>query len=210
MTSDTLRILVLASALYAIGALTFLLIRTYVWGRLPLYAPSSGKSSHGIWYAFGQGMIPWEKESAAKHLPTLIAGIFYHMAVFAAITYLILLIFKVVIDTPYSTVLRLILTIGIISGLSLIIKRLIKPHMRAISTPDDYISNLLVALFATSALLATFGPQFLNFFFITAIILFCYIPLGKIRHCVFFFYSRILFGAFFGRRDVFPHQAPES
>jgi hypothetical protein len=32
-----------------------------------------------------------------------------------------------------------------------------------------------------------------------------YIPLGKIRHCLYFFFSRTFFGKFFGRRAVFPH-----
>jgi len=35
-------------------------------------------------------------------------------------------------------------------------------------------------------------------------VMFLYIPVGKIRHCFFFFYSRILFGLFYGRRGVLP------
>lgn len=209
MISHTLPLLVLASALYALGALAFLVARTFAWGQAPTRTPSAGKSSQGIWYAFGQGMMPWEKESAGRHLPTFIAGILYHLAVFAAIAYLILILLNVPIGVPYVTILRLVLIIGALSGCGLLIKRLSKPHMRVISTPDDYIANLLVTIFAGSALLATFGPQFGNFFFVGAVILFCYLPSGKIRHCVFFFYSRILFGAFFGRRHVFPHQARE-
>jgi hypothetical protein len=210
MLSDSLHILVVVSALYAISALTFLVVRTFAWGRKELYAPPSGKSWSGVWYAFGQGMMPWEKESAGKHLPTFFAGIFYHLAVLAAIICLILGLTNNIAGTPYSTTLRLILSIGILSGLGLFIKRLSKPFMRRISTPDDYIANLLVTIFICAALLASFDARLSNFLFISAIVLFCYMPVGKIRHCVFFFYSRFLFGAFFGRRNVFPHQAPEA
>jgi hypothetical protein len=210
MFSGTLYILVLISALYAILALAYLVVRTFAWGRPTLYAPPTGKSSQGIWYAFGQGMMPWEKESAGKHLPTFIAGIFYHLAVLAAITCLILQLSNIVMDTPYSMILRATLFVGILSGLGLFIKRLSKPHMRGISTPDDYIANLLVTIFIASALLASFDSRFSNIFFASAIILFCYMPIGKIRHCVFFFYTRILFGAFYGRRNIFPHQASET
>jgi nitrate reductase gamma subunit len=210
MFSSPLHILVLISALYAILALAYLVVRTFAWGRPTLYAPSTGKSSQGIWYAFGQGMMPWEKESAGKHLPTFIAGIFYHLAVLAAIICLILGLTNSIVSSSYSTILRTILSIGILSGLGLFIKRLSKPHMRGISTPDDYIANLLVTIFIASALMASFNSRFANLLFVCAIVLFFYMPIGKIRHCVFFFYTRILFGAFFGRRNVYPHQASEA
>ena len=41
---------------------------------------------------------------------------------------------------------------------------------------------------------------------IITIVVLLYVPVGKIRHCFFFFYSRILFGMFFGRRKVLGHK----
>jgi hypothetical protein len=41
--------------------------------------------------------------------------------------------------------------------------------------------------------------------YILAAITFAYVPLGKIRHCLYFFFSRTFFGKFFGRRAVYPH-----
>ena len=39
---------------------------------------------------------------------------------------------------------------------------------------------------------------------IAAMVLLCYAPLGKIRHCLFFFLSRYHLGRHFGRRGTFP------
>jgi len=41
--------------------------------------------------------------------------------------------------------------------------------------------------------------------YIIAAFTFFYVPLGKIRHCLYFFFSRLFFGKFFVRRSVFPH-----
>ena len=50
----------------------------------------------------------------------------------------------------------------------------------------------------------TYSPRATPLFFLLAIVMILYIPVGKIRHCFFFFYTRILFGLFYGRRDVLP------
>jgi hypothetical protein len=68
------------------------------------------------------------------------------------------------------------------------------------------VSNLLVNIVLAAALLVTYSFVSQAVLFWTVIALSLYIPLGKIRHCVFFFYTRILFGAFFGRRGVLPNR----
>ena len=98
------------------------------------------------------------------------------------------------------------LAAGLLCGLGLLIKRIALSYMRFISCPDDYLSNLLVNLLLSAALLTTYSPVMQPVFFWSAIALSLYIPLGKIRHCMFFFYTRILFGAFFGRRGVLPNR----
>jgi hypothetical protein len=42
---------------------------------------------------------------------------------------------------------------------------------------------------------------------VVAMGLFLYVPLGKIRHCFFFFAARCHMGAHFGRRGTFPPHA---
>lgn len=76
--------------------------------------------------------------------------------------------------------------------------------MRALSTPDDYISPLItfgllaLAVVYTLGLIAT--PPFLIY---GAAFLF-YLPLGKLKHVLFCPASRIDLGRRLGRRGAFP------
>lgn len=196
---------VAASVLFCVVVLTVMVIRTFAFGKRPTYAHPQGSRFSGVVYAFGQGMLPWEKETAAKHIWTYIGGILYHFGIFVAILFLAAALLRISISATLLQAIRILLTIGLVSGVTLLVKRTLKPHMRFLSGGDDYLANVLVDLFLLSALAATFKENASVVFSAIAIIIFIYIPFGKIRHCVFFFYSRILFGDFFGRRGVIPH-----
>jgi nitrate reductase gamma subunit len=196
---------VAASALFCLVVLTVMVIRTFAFGKRPTYANPQGNRFSGVVYAFGQGMLPWEKETAARHIWTYIGGILYHFGVFAAMLFLVTVLLRISLFNALLQIVRILLVIGSVSGVALLVKRMLKPHMRFLSGGDDYLANVLVDLFLLSALGATFQENASVVFFAIAIIIFLYIPFGKIRHCVFFFYSRILFGDFFGRRGVIPH-----
>ena len=200
-----LRLAVALSTIYCFIALVVLVARTFSFGRPPRYAKAQGSPAKGIVYAFGQGMLPWEKESASKHLPTFFAGILYHAGIFAAIFFLITALLLIKLPDVAIQIVRLLAVIGLASGIGLLVKRSALPYMRFISCLDDYIANILVGLLLLSAILATYYHVLQLVMMAVAIILLLYIPAGKIRHCVFFFYSRILFGRFFGRRGTLPH-----
>jgi hypothetical protein len=204
-----LRILTMAAAVFCLNALTVLVMRTHALGKKEYFSAARGKAAAGVVYAFGRGMLPWEKESAGKHMFTFIGGIFYHTAIFLALLYLLWIIILPVRPNPLWAF-RLFLAIGAAAGFALLIKRAAKPHLRRLSCPDDFFANLFVDLFLLLALLHTFYPALEPLLLFAAILLFFYIPLGKIRHCFFFFYTRILFGVFFGRRGVFPQPPPQA
>ena len=195
---------VLLFSLFSFAALTIQVLRTFSFGKLPLYSQKQGDSKKGIVYAMGKGMMPWEKESAAKHLPTYTAGMLYHTGIFAAFFHVLLLSLSIPLPLWAIHGLQVFMAAGSICGTGLLFKRLLKPHMKSISCPDDFISNLLVDGLILLALFQTFAAAILPILFIWTIIVLLYIPIGKIRHCFFFFYSRILFGSYFGRRGVFP------
>jgi hypothetical protein len=200
-----LRLAVALSVIYCFIALAVLVARTFSFGRRPRYAKAQGSSAQGIVYAFGQGMLPWEKESASKHLPTFFAGIFYHLGIFAAIFFLITKLLLINLPDVAIQIVRLLAAIGLASGIGLLVKRTALPYMRFISCLDDYIANILVGVLLVVTILATYYDVFQLVMMAVAVILLLYIPVGKIRHCVFFFYSRTLFGRFFGRRGTLPH-----
>jgi nitrate reductase gamma subunit len=202
-----LKLGVAASGLFCAVVLMVVLIRTFAFGQKPAYSRSRGSSFAGVMYAFGWGMLPWEKESATKHIWTYLGGILYHVGILIAMLFLVLVLFGISLPLTWLQPVRIFLVIGTISGVALLIKRILKPHLRSLSSVDDYWANFLVDLFILLALISTYAEKALIPFLIIAIITFIYIPFGKLRHCVFFFYSRIIFGAFFGKRGVLPHSS---
>jgi hypothetical protein len=195
---------VIISFLIAVVSLTILVLKTFSFGKRELYAAPRGNVGKGIAYAFGKGMMPREKESARNHLPSYIGGILYHIGVFAAFFYLFVTVASIDLPNLIILFLRSLFQVGFICGAALLLKRIFSPAMRTLSCPDDFAANIIVDIVLISAILHTFIQEITPFFFLAAIIMFLYMPLGKIRHCFFFFYTRILFGIFYGRRGVFP------
>ncbi len=204
---DLLRTLTLAAAGFCVAALTFLIGRTWAVGRRNYLSAPRGHAGRGIMYAFGRGMV--EKESVSLHLPTFIGGVLYHGAVFASFLYL----FWTVLF-PGTVVLlwafRVVLLGGAVVGLFLLIKRAAKPHLRRLSCPDDFFANLFVDAFLLLAFAHTFLPSVEPAWLAVAILLFLYIPLGKIRHCFFFIATRLAFGLHYGRRGALPGSSREA
>jgi hypothetical protein len=201
---EILRFGVIIAFCISFVALCYLITRTYHFQKRIFHSKPQGNSLKGIIYAFTLGMAPWEKESAARHLPTYLAGIAYHTGIFAAFFYLFNLLFPFTLNPGFILVLRIFISAGALFGLGLFIKRSAKSQLRKISCPDDFASNILVDLFLVLTLTDGFVPSLRPYLFAAAILMLLYIPLGKIRHCFFFFYSRIVFGNFYGRRGVLP------
>lgn len=195
---------VLVSLAICLVSLVVLVVKTFSFGRKKLYARGKGNVTRGIVYAFGKGMMPWEKESAGKHLPSYAGGILYHLGIFPALLYLLAVVFNIPLPGTILFIIQILALAGAVAGAALLAKRIAAPGMRALSVPDDFYANLLVDLFLVLTFLQTLAPALTPYLFLSAIIMFLYIPLGKIRHCFFFFYIRILYGLFYGRRDIIP------
>lgn len=165
-----------------------------------------GNVRRGIVYAFTLGMAPWEKESTRDHWVAYFRGIFFHVGIFTA--------FAVLLASPWLSPLlafipawikwvALALTAaGAVFGFLGIPMRLKGPNERALSLPDDYFSVFLTALFIAMAAVVLLAPAWLPAFYIVTGVMGIYIPISKIRHCVYFFYSKFFFGYGFGRRGV--------
>lgn len=190
------------AALYSLSALIYLIIKTGSFPGKKELARPQGKTAKGIAYALGPGLLPWAKESAGKHLPSYLGGIIYHAGIFSGFLVLSASIFSWNFPFQLKIFIQIILLSGLAAGIALLIKRVTMGKMRAISCPDDYSANIIVDVFVLAALLRTFSENFAVVFYLISMLLFIYIPVGKIRHCVFFFISRMIFGKFFGRRGV--------
>jgi hypothetical protein len=195
---------VILSGFLSAGALATLILKAKSRGRAPLFSAAEGRPFQGIAYALGKGMMPWEKESARLHLLSYLAGVVYHLGIFSGFAVLLINVFNLNGPALGQNVLRFGLGLGLLSGVGLLLKRTFKPNVRRLSRPDDFGANVIVDIFLAAALAASWEARAVTFLLGYSIFLFLYIPAGKIRHCVFFFYSRVLFGWFFGHRGVLP------
>ena len=164
-----------------------------------------GNLSHGITYAFTTGMLPWAKESTRIHMIAYLRGIGFHVGIFTAIGAVIISPLWAYLPPLLLLVLSWVLILCACLGAAGGIMRMAERNLRGLSLPDDHFAVWLTTLFITSTGLAVLNEAFVIPMYIIAAFTFFYVPLGKIRHCLYFFFSRLFFGKFFGRRSVFPH-----
>lgn len=171
-------------------------------------SPVKGNIPHGIAYAFTTGMMPWAKESTRIHLIAYLRGIGFHIGIFTAIGTVILSPLWGFLPPLLSSTLFWVLIPGALLGAAGGLMRLAEHNLRGLSLPDDHFAVWLTTLFIAVTGLGLVFEAFVVPMYIVSALTFAYIPLGKIRHCLYFFFSRTFFGKFFGRRAVFPHGTP--
>jgi len=173
---------------------------------LPLdRSPGKGHATHGVIYAFTAGMMPWAKESTRLHVLAYLRGIGFHVGVFMAIAAVIVSPWWIFFPAGLKLSLAVVLMLGALLGAVGGIMRLVERNLRGLSLPDDHFAVWWTTLFIAVTGLALLSEAFYFPMYIVAAVTFAYVPLGKIRHCLYFFFSRAFFGKFFGRRAVFPH-----
>lgn len=197
------------AALFCIGAFAMRVRRFLALTRPGDRSQPRGDVTAGVRYALTLGMMPWAKESTRRHALSYMRGVGFHLVV--------ALSFGVFLASPWlaliPAVIRLWISIIIALGSLLaflgFVSRLVEKGLRALSLPDDYFAILLVSLYLGVSALAVWNLALLPWFHLTAAVLFVYMPLGKIRHCIYFAFSRMFFGRFFGRRGIYPHSQQE-
>ena len=172
----------------------------------------SGNIAKAEIYSYTTAMLPNHKESAYLHIPTFTAGILFHLGVFISLALFIFFFFA---DTEIFRqwlalaimmfLMLFMLVLGAFSGFLLFLKRMFSNKLRALSTLDDYLSNFLSTLFQLSTgFYLILGEIFAPYYYITASILLLYLPVGKLRHAVYFFAARYQLGFFYGWRNSWP------
>jgi hypothetical protein len=173
-------------------------------GKPKDYSQKKGDTNTAIAYSITGAMSPKKKESAFLHLPTYTAGLFYHFGTFLSILLFILFLFKIFPQGYLKWGIIGLLIITGVSGLGILIKRISKKELMALSNPDDFISNMLVTLFQLTTALALYNGTYLPIYFIVTSALLLYLPIGKLKHTIYFFAARYHLGFFYGWRGVWP------
>lgn len=203
------QVLAVCAALFSMAAFA---LRLRKFTQLPVPAdrsPLKGDPQAGINYALTLGMMPWTKESTRLHAVAYLRGVGFHLVVFLVLVLFLASPWLGLLPEAFRILLAVICGVGSLLAFWGFLARFIDQGLKVLSTPDDYFAVLLVSLFLTSAAAMLATPALLPLFYLIAALTFIYMPLGKIRHCLYFAFSRIFFGRFFGRRAVFPHSQQE-
>ena len=171
-----------------------------------------------IAYSMFNAAMPWAMESTRKNAFFWVQFVLFHIGVTAAITLSFIIPYVPGLLTSSVVVRGFQVFIGaaFLVGLFRIIRRLTRPYIRAISTPDDHFSLLLLTTwFFFAVLAAPNAPEaaewpLLAFFFLTAFFL-MYVPFSKISHYLYYPFGRFFLGKTMGHRGVFPlERGPKS
>jgi hypothetical protein len=159
-------------------------------------------------YSYTRAMLPTNKETAYLHIPTFTIGVFFHIGTFVGLILFIIFFFVSPFDFPYwlNLSLRILLIIGTLSGLLLFVKRAIVRKLRLLSNPDDYLSNLFTTIFQCFTISFLTCSCYAPYYYVMVSILLLYIPVGKLRHIIYFFAARYHLGFFYGWRNSWPPQ----
>ena len=156
----------------------------------------------GVAYALTRGLDPRKKDGARAHPTVLVAGMLFHAGIAGAAVSLIVGLIGRSPSPLFHLALIGVSVAGAAAGVVLLLRRLREPVLKAISIPDDYISNLLVVLVLIASATSLAVPGLTSAFQALTLLLILYAPFGKIRHCVLFFIARARFGVFIGTRGV--------
>jgi hypothetical protein len=201
---------VLASFVALVSAALYLMFQVASGIRLKDQAARRGRPVPAVIYSLTSAMLPWKKESARLHLPAYTLGVVYHAGGFMSFFWLVVLFVDASLPRVVTTASVGLLSAGVACGFALLIRRIANPKLRHFSTPDDYFSNLLVTGFQALTAAALAYQSLVPGLFVYAGALMLYIPLGKLRHAVYFGFARIYLGIFYGHRGVWPARDRES
>ena len=168
-------------------------------------AKPKGDRQMGILYAYTLGMAPWSKESTRLHALAYLRGVAFHIGIFLGLALLVASPWLGRLPQVARNLLGLVIAAGALFGLAGFAARYVERNLKALSNPDDYFAVLIVSLFLGIEALWLFYPPMQVLFYLVSAAMLVYAPLGKIRHCIYFAYSRLFYGRFVGSRAVLPH-----
>ena len=168
------------------------------------FSRQAGSPAQGIWYIFTVAMLPAHKETARLHAAEFALGVVTHIGIGLSLIVVVLLLCEPAWIDQALSLTWMPLRVALAAGICLLLRRVLARDLRSISVPDDYLAIAATCgLLAVCAAAGTYaaGPTVA---LIYAGLLFVYLPLGKLRHVVFFFIARGDLGRRLGYRGVYP------
>jgi hypothetical protein len=129
-------------------------------------------------------------------------GIAFHVGIFAGLAAFLASPWFETIPLIVRVVFAILTGFGAAMGVAGALMRVVEHNLRAISTPDDHASVWLVTIFLAAMTIVLGATAFVPAMWVIAAAMLVYAPLGKIRHCIYFYFGRLFFGIHIGRRGV--------
>lgn len=200
------RVLVLLSMLWAALALVVQVLVARGGGRRD-FSKRAGRPAGGMAYNFTVAMMPAHKETVKLHPAKFAVGVVMHIGVIVALAGVVLLVVWPTVGCDVIAFARPLTGLSLLAGIYLFVRRIFSQDLRAMSVPDDYVAILATCGLLALAALYPVDVRSQTVFLIYAGLLLLYLPLGKLRHAVFFFVARGEYGRRLGHRGVYPPPA---
>jgi nitrate reductase gamma subunit len=202
--------LIFMATVYTIRVVWFLRFKAGKERQAPT-APQGVVKRKGIIYSWANIAMPWAMESTRTQPFFYIQFALFHIGVTVAIALSFVIPYAPgLLDLP-GVILgtQLICGAACAIGVMRIYRRVTNPYVRAISSPDDFFSPVLLTVWFFFAVLAapnsTAGGEWplLTYFILTAFFL-VYVPFSKISHYLYYPFTRYYLGKTMSRRGVYP------
>jgi len=165
----------------------------------------------GILYSWANIVMPWAMESSRTKIFFYAQFVLFHLGVVAAIGLSFIIPYAPgLLENPSVVILmRIMIGAAFLVGLARIVRRISNLYIRAISSPDDYFSLILLTGWFFFAFLSVpnrtdSGEWHLLTYFIPTAFFLIYVPFSKISHYLYYPFTRFYLGKTLGHRGVFP------
>jgi nitrate reductase gamma subunit len=179
--------------------------------------PSQSNKQRGAQYSFFNVAMPWSMESTRKPKGFIfyVSFVIFHMGVVAGITLaFVSTIAPDFLRVPAVSQTMLVFLVGaFLVSVYRVLRRMLRPLMRLISTPDDYFSLLMLTVWfglgaCTQAYLVgawgmTSETLLVAYLYLTSFFL-LYVPFSKISHYLYYPFTRTYIGRALGQRGSYP------
>ena len=170
-------------------------------------------SAYPALYSLGNVAMPWLMESTRENIPFYLSFVIFHLGVVAGI-------FFAVVGSAYPPLVQIPLVAYILMGLigaaflvsvGRVIRRLARPVLRLISTPDDYFSLVTLTVWFGLGVPAVahviglpVGEGYLVAYLFATSFFLVYVPFSKISHYLYYPFTRYWIGRTLGHRGSMP------
>jgi nitrate reductase gamma subunit len=203
-----------------VGGMAYRLVRVLALGWTRDRVPTKGSKIKGVVTTYLKGIIiwpflPWVRNTFSKKPVMYLAGGLFHLGLFVIIFFGTphMLVWKSLLGPGWATlpvpIVDWFAAVTIIAMVGLLINRFVDPVLKLITGAAEILNWLVVFVPMVTGYLMThhlINPYeaIFSLHVLAVDLLLIWIPFSRISHFMFYFFSRTIHGAQFGKRAVTP------